>query len=158
MSGPHILPNGESFLAHSHGGLNPQEVSMFNLQGRPLRTLVPSKELRLEPQDVSPDGTRLSLSLIGDSGGIYQYSLETQQLERLTASGYESAWATNDTIVFTALGRTSISSVNVRTKAERQFLSTAPDTVGWLAFSPDRRWLYLRRGPEESDIWMATIK
>ena len=47
--------------------------------------------------------------------------------------------------------------LDLATKRTREILSAAPDVIR-CALSPDRRHLFIARGADEADIWMAQIK
>ena len=40
----------------------------------------------------------------------------------------------------------------------REILSVAPDFIRDFHFSRDREWLFLARGAQEADLWLATMK
>ena len=93
-----------------------------------------------------------------DETGIYVYSLESGQYEKLTESGSYPRWLTDSrTLVYADRG--TIYVVDRVSKEIQEVLSTGPDSMSFLpAPSPDNRTLYyVSRPPPEADVWLISL-
>ena len=52
----------------------------------------------------------------------------------------------------------SLMLLDLATKTPREILSTAPDVIRYIAVSRDGRHIFIARGADEADIWMAQLK
>jgi eukaryotic-like serine/threonine-protein kinase len=102
----------------------------------------------------SPDGRRLA----GWSPrGIATYDWTSRTYEVLTHDRPTYAsWLGSDRIVYFVGTRLML--VDLATKTPREVLSTAPDVIRYVVVGRDGRQIYISRGPNEADIWMATIR
>ena len=48
--------------------------------------------------------------------------------------------------------------LDLSTKKPREILSVAPDVIRYIAVSRDGRRVFIARGTDEGDIWMAQMK
>ena len=102
----------------------------------------------------SPDGRRL----VGWTGeGIATYDIESQVYEVLTRDrAILPQWLGSNRIVYPR--GSSLMLLDLATKVPREILSTAPDIIRYIAVSSTTRQIFIARGAEEGDIWMAQIK
>ena len=101
----------------------------------------------------SPDGRRL----VGwTTDGIAIYDLESRSYEVLTKDrAMLPQWLGSDSIIYPR--GSSLILLDLVTRRSRELLSTAPEVIRYIALSRDKRHLYVARGAEEADIWMARI-
>ena len=90
--------------------------------------------------------------------GIYVYSFESRQYEKLTESGSYARWLTDSRMLVYA-DRGSIYVVGRVSKEIQEVLSSGPDSMSFLpAPSPDNRTLdYVSRPPPEADVWLTSL-
>ena len=93
----------------------------------------------------------------GDTG-IYVYSFESGQYEKLTESGSYPRWLTDSRMLVYA-DRGTIYVVDRVSQEIQEVLSSAPDSMSFLpAPSPDNRTLYyVSRPPPEADVWLISL-
>jgi eukaryotic-like serine/threonine-protein kinase len=102
----------------------------------------------------SPDGRRLAG---WGPEGIATYDHQTRTYEMLTRDrGFLPMWLGSHRLLY-PLG-SSLMLLDLSTKSPREILSVAPDVIRNLAVSRDGRQLFINRGANEGDIWMAQIK
>jgi serine/threonine protein kinase/Tol biopolymer transport system component len=102
----------------------------------------------------SPDGRRL----VGWTGeGIATYDIESQVYDVLTRDGaILPQWLGSSRVVYPR--GSSLMLLDLATKVSREILSTAPDIIRYIAVSSNSRQIFIARGADEGDIWMAQIK
>ena len=110
----------------------------------------------------SPDGKWLAgagfdARRIPQETGVYVYSLESGQYDRLTTGGWHPRWLDDSrTLVYADLG--TIYTVDRLTKEVREVLSPDGGDLLLPAPSTDKRTLYyVFEPPTESDIWMIEL-
>ncbi len=108
----------------------------------------------------SPDGQWLAGEghLVGRSPsyrGVYVFSLETEQYERLTRDGRGPRWLSDSRpILFHRAGGGGISAVDRVSGEVREVLPEGRNPTP----SPDDRFIYYQLGsPPESDIWLIEL-
>jgi len=111
------------------------------------------------PRAWSPDGSRLA-GTIGNTVVIYEpasgkYGLvaESTTVEAAAAMG----WLPDNRRLLAASDR-QILVFDTATGENRVVYSAAPDRIRGFSLSAARKTLYVSRGPEEADIWIATIQ
>lgn len=109
-----------------------------------------------EPTAWSPDGRSVAGNVNAQPGGIVVFSLTSKTATRITTTGERPRWIDDARLLYQ--DRTSLRLVDVRSGKTREIVSAAPDYIRSFDISPNRRWLYLARGAQEADIWLATIK
>jgi eukaryotic-like serine/threonine-protein kinase len=113
------------------------------------------------PRSWSPNG-RLLTGTADDA--VLAFDLTTRRYERLTPPGSTADATPSDwlpdsrQLVFFGLRRESLSIVDLATRQIRELVSTSPDVIRGFSVSPDGRRLYLTSGPEEGDVWIATLR
>ena len=102
----------------------------------------------------SPDGRRLA----GWSpDGIAVYDYQTKSYSALTHdNGAFPQWLGSERLIYTA--GSNLMLIGLDGSAARAVLSVAPDLVRNVALSRDGRRLYIVRGANEGDIWMARLE
>jgi eukaryotic-like serine/threonine-protein kinase len=110
--------------------------------------------------DWSPDGKYLSGSRRGAERverGIYIYSLETRQYERVSEIDGRSVWL-NDSrrLLFTSGSKLYI--VDRYTKKPKELRSFTPNAITAPATTKDNRSIYLAIAMVEADIWLLTLE
>ena len=111
----------------------------------------------------SPDGNWLAgfgydETRTPDETGIYVYSLESEQYEKLTESGSYPRWLSDSrTLVYADRG--TIYVVDRASKETQEVLSSGPESMSFLpAPSPDNRTLYYVSRPQpEADVWLISL-
>ena len=155
-----LSPDGHRMISHSHDGVI-TKVLIFDLRNAPARDAVESLgsvtlDGSFEPIAWSPDGGRLAGHINAQPGGIVVFSLAAKTVTRITPTGQFPQWLDNGHLLYR--DGASLQLVDLQTRTTREIFSTAPDFIRDFDLSPDRRWLYLARGAQEADIWLATIK
>ena len=112
------------------------------------------------PRSWSPNGRFLAGTA---DGSVATFDLTTRRFERLTPGGIPAAapseWLPDSNrLVYGGPASDSLLVVDVTTKRIRELLSARPDVIRGFTVSPDGRRLYVTSGPEEGDIWIATIQ
>ena len=104
----------------------------------------------------SPDGRRLA----GWSReGIATYDLTGRRTyEVLTHDRALLPQWVGSEIQWRIRADSSLMLLDLATKTPREILSTAPDVIRYIAVSRDGRHIFIARGAEEADIWMAQLK
>ena len=112
------------------------------------------------PRSWSPDGQ----SLAGTIGSrITTYSLATKKYEALTGDGvavsasYTHWLPGGRQILFVNPANTDLLVVDVVSKAVKAVFTIAGQIIRGASLSRDGRQLFFSRGPEEGDIWIATM-
>jgi serine/threonine protein kinase/Tol biopolymer transport system component len=116
--------------------------------------LPPPAFLQFAAMTWSPDGRRLAGWA---PEGIAIYDRESQTYEVLTGDGgFFPQWIGADRLLY-PLGSTLVL-LEVATKSTREVLSTAPDIIRNLAVSRDGRQVFISRGANEGDVWIAQVQ
>jgi eukaryotic-like serine/threonine-protein kinase len=116
--------------------------------------LPPPAFLQFAAMTWSPDGRRLAGWA---PEGVAIYDRESQTYEVLTSDGgFFPQWIGSDRLLYPLGSRLLI--LDVATKTTREVLSTAPDVIRNLAVSRDGRQVFISRGANEGDIWIAQIR
>jgi len=101
----------------------------------------------------SADGRKLA----GDSGGIYSYSFDSHQYDRLTEFGENPIWLNdNQRLLFFAQDKLYL--LDSRTRKAQELLSVAPNRFQSLGISRDNRVVYYSLKTTEADIWLADLE
>jgi Tol biopolymer transport system component len=112
------------------------------------------------PSSWSPDGRKLAGYKVraGATNGIFVYSFESQQYEKLTDFGLMPVWLSDSRrILFQDRGRLYL--VDSQSKKVREALSVAPHYFGYGAtLSHDDRVIYFSLVTTEADIWLMTLE
>jgi serine/threonine protein kinase/Tol biopolymer transport system component len=111
------------------------------------------------PRSWSPSGEWLAGTI---ANRVALLSLSTRKYEVVTdrvatGASYVSWLPSGRHVVFLDRANTELLSVDVITKVTKPLLSVAPHLVRGASFTPDGRQLIFSHGPEEGDIWMATL-
>jgi Tol biopolymer transport system component len=100
----------------------------------------------------SADGRKL----VGHADGIYSYSFDSQQYERLTESGGDPIWLNdNQRLLFFAQDKLYL--LDSRTRKAHELLTVAPNRFQSLNISRDNRFVYFGLKTTEADIWLASL-
>ena len=100
----------------------------------------------------SPDGQKLA----GFGSGIFMFSFEKGQYEKLTNFGQRPVWLSDSRhLLFCSLGRLYL--LDSLGGEPREILSVDPLEFQSFALSQDRRRLYVSVQSHEADIWMARL-
>jgi TolB protein len=150
-----VSPDRRRILSHTHFDPNAIDLIEFDGEGRFLRTMALSEKLPLEPTGWSPDGRRLATANL-EKGGIYVFAFDGGHLEQVAARGSAPAWIDDQTVVFR--DDQGLSIVDLRTRTTSPLVATSPERAKVPEVCSGGRWLYYLRGPEEADIWMATLR
>jgi Tol biopolymer transport system component len=107
----------------------------------------------------SPDGTLL----LGNGGypsvGVLTYSLASGRYTRLSDSGESWCWLNDGRrVLISDRDRGKLFVLDSVSKAKREILSIAPDTVESVALSADNRTIYFTRQAHQGDIWLMTLR
>ena len=160
-TGPILLSSdGNRVILHSHDGIVTKLV-VFDIRNVPARGTgdsVGSVTLDggFEPSAWSPDGRSIAGQINAQPGGIVVFSIASKTASRITATGERPHWLDDTQLLYQ--DRTSLQLVDVRTRETREVFSAAPDYIRGFDISKDRQSLYVARGAQEADIWLATIK
>ena len=100
----------------------------------------------------SADGRKLT----GHSGGIYSYSFDSGQYERLTEFGEHPIWL-NDNRRLLFFSQDKLYLLDSRTRKSQEILSVAPNRFQSLGLSRDNRVIYFSLQTTEADIWLASL-
>lgn len=107
--------------------------------------------------DWSPDGRRVAGVVSSAVGGIIVYSFESQKYEKLTDHGGPPVWLPDGRrILYPSDFKLFV--VDAESKVSREVLSVEPDRIRNARLSRDGKQLFIVRGANEADIWMATLK
>src|SRR5262245_1490772 len=149
-------------LAYRNLGGPPSVVEV----GRPWEEQAPQTlpslgDSSMETWSWSPDGRRLvgvQRHSDGRIGGIFVYSFETQQYEKLTDFGGSPFWLSDSRRLLFAY-RNKIFLVDSQTKRVREVLSLTSQNVGIpFTLSRDDRQIYFSLITTEADIWLMTLE
>jgi Tol biopolymer transport system component len=144
-------------------------VGCFVLElGKPWSEQSPQALPRIEEPDAvflanswSPDGKRLAGHRVTNSGlhsGIYLFSFDSGNFERLTDSGAFPWWMSDSHRILFKHG-SSIQLLDSRSKRTRQILSVAPhELANVFSLSRDDRRIYFIQLNTEADVWLATLE
>ena len=91
------------------------------------------------------------------SAGILVYSFEQQKYERLTDSGSNPRWLSdNRRLLFLSQGKLQI--VDSLTKRVATIMEINPDAFFGFALPKDERLIYFTQASSEIDIWLSEIQ
>ena len=112
------------------------------------------------PRAWSPDGTRLG-GTIANTLVIYdtrsrQYALVAPESVVVAAS--EMAWLPDNRRLLAVTRDQTIRLFDSVSGETRPIYASTPDVIRGFSLSIPRQMLYVSRGPEEADIWIATIQ
>jgi eukaryotic-like serine/threonine-protein kinase len=110
--------------------------------------------------DWSPDGKYLS-GVRGDAEGtghgIYLYSLETGEYEKISDFGRRPVWLNdNRRLLFTTEEKLYI--VHRDSKKTTELFSNTPFTLSGVSITKDNRTFYLASAIVEADVWLLTLE
>jgi Tol biopolymer transport system component len=116
--------------------------------------LPPASFIQFSSMSWSPDGRRLA----GWSPeGIATYDLDLRRYEVLTRDrAIFPQWIGSNRLIYPR--GSSLMILDLATNRPREILSTAPDVIRNIAVSRDGRLIFIARGADEADIWMAQLK
>jgi Tol biopolymer transport system component len=112
------------------------------------------------PRSWSPNGRLLGGTA---DGAVVTFDLTTRRYEQLTPprfqpAGSPSEWLPDSRhLVVGSAATDSLLILDIATRRTRELLSTKPDVIRGFSVSPDGKRLYVTSGPEEGDIWIATV-
>jgi Tol biopolymer transport system component len=112
------------------------------------------------PRAWSPDGTRLAgtvgsrLVVLERKTGRYTFVMEGTRVE----SGSSLAWLPDSRRLITMLDPRTLGLFDTTAGTMRTVYSSSPELVRGFALSPAGTEFYVSRGPDEADIWIATIQ
>jgi Tol biopolymer transport system component len=101
----------------------------------------------------SADGRKLA----GYSGGVFNYSFDSRQYERLTDFGERPVWL-NDNQRLLFFFQDKLYLLDSRTRKSQEILSVAPNRFQSLGVSRDSRVIYFSLQTTEADIWLASLE
>ncbi len=112
------------------------------------------------PRAWSPDGTRLG-GTVGTTAVVYdirsrQYSFVAPATAVVAAS--DIGWLPDNRRLLAVSHAQTIVLLDTVSGEARPVYTAAPDVIRGFSLSASRRELYVSRGPEEADIWIATIQ
>ena len=124
-----------------------------------IERLPPHPKGTFYPRAWSPDGKRLG-GTIGNTLVIYdtrsrQYALVAPETTMTAAT--ELSWVDDRRLLATTQSRTIVV-VDTASGETSLVYAAPPDMIRGFSLSPSKRELYISRGPEEADIWIATIE
>jgi Tol biopolymer transport system component len=130
------------------------------LAGQQVERVAPHASGIFFPRAWSADGHKLA-GTIGNTVTVLdrrdgRYTLVAPGT-RVVAGG-ELTWLPDSRRLLTMLDFQTVILVDTVTQAVRPIYSAAPDGVRSFGFSPDGTAFYVSRGPDEADIWIATIE
>jgi Tol biopolymer transport system component len=108
------------------------------------------------PQSWSSDGRKLAAGT-GGRGGIFIYTFETRQYEKLKDSGAYPLWLNDNRRLLFYDGQT-LFLMDSQTKRVREVLNVSPNRVEYTTLSRDNRWIYYTLVSAESDLWLMSLK
>ena len=111
------------------------------------------------PRAWSPDGTRLG-GTIGPTLAMYELRTRTYAMVAPSTAVLPAtvmAWLPDSRRLLAATDH-QVLLFDTVTGEHRPVYSSAPDRLRGFALSATRQQLYVSRGPEEADIWIATIQ
>lgn len=128
----------------------------------PQRVVVPPElGARFYPWSWSPDGSKLAGALLKHDGvtvvGLGAYSLESQQLERLSQIGYNPVWLADSRRLLAQDHRGKLYFIDSESGKSRQILSVAPHSLIGITLPRDNRRMYFSVRVSEADIWLASL-
>ncbi|HXI11631.1 MAG TPA: protein kinase [Thermoanaerobaculia bacterium] len=159
---PHSSPDGRMLSVQNQAG-----TYLLPLDGpRPVRNVVPlpplGEPLAFRAFSWSPDGKWLAGEAYANQlvpSGIYLYSVQSRQYEKLTDAGRLPCWlADGERLLYVAGGKLKL--IDRRTKRTKDLRSVgdiSAITAG-LSLSRDNKSIYAGYGTTEGDIWLMTIK
>jgi len=107
--------------------------------------------------DWSRDGKRLVGVGEPPIGGVFAYSLESNQYERLTDFGEWPVWLPDSRRVLFVANRKDFYLVDSSSKQVHKVFSVTRDIIGPPQLTRDGKTVYFSRRVTESDIWLATL-
>jgi Tol biopolymer transport system component len=144
---------GESkvFIGPTDGSTSQQSEQVLPDFGDPNATFVPTSW--------SNDGRRLAGHRepnTGLRGGVHLFSFASGEFERLTDSGIDPRWLSdNRRLAF--WDKQTVKLVDSTSKRVRELLSVSPHEVWTLGLARNDRRIYIGRISTEADIWVATF-
>ncbi|MEK6321468.1 MAG: hypothetical protein AABN33_07275 [Acidobacteriota bacterium] len=146
-------------LAYRNLGGSPSiiEVGKPWQEQSPQRLPPMSDSIDWPPSSWSPDGRKLAGWRVLRNG-IFVYSFESQQYEKLTDFGLLPVWLSDSRrLLFRSFGKLYL--VDSQSKTIHEVLSVAPhDFGGRFALSRDNRLIYFSLVTTEADIWLMTLE
>jgi hypothetical protein len=117
-------------------------------------------ELSFTPWSWSPDGRKLAGWLRNREdphSGIFLYSLDSKQFEKLTDFGNRPVWLSdNRRLLFFYHDKLYL--LDTRSGKTKELLSTAPDQIQGLTVSRNSNLICFSIDIAEADIWVATFQ
>jgi serine/threonine protein kinase len=112
------------------------------------------------PRAWSPDGTRLG-GTIGNTLVVYDtrsrtYALVAPATSIVAAS--DMVWLPDNRRLLAVTQHRTILAIDTATGESHPIYTSAPDVIRGFTLSAARKELYISRGPDEADIWIATIQ
>lgn len=112
------------------------------------------------PSSWSGDGLKLAgwqQAGANQSAGILVYSFASQRYQKLTDSGLQPRWLSdNRRLMFSHMGKLQI--VDSQTGKIETVMDITPDTIFGFTLSTDERQLYFTHASTEIDIWLSEIQ
>jgi eukaryotic-like serine/threonine-protein kinase len=112
------------------------------------------------PRSFSPDGARIA-GTVGNSVVVYDVAARTYAsvpgTTRVLAAP-DMAWLPDNRRVLVPQEGSNLALIDTTTGEVRTVYSAAPEDLVGFSLSVPRRELLISRGPDESDIWIATIR
>jgi Tol biopolymer transport system component len=109
--------------------------------------------------DWSPDGKYLSGWRAGhrvEESGLYIYSLETRQYERISEISGRSIWLSDSRrLIFTTSDTLYL--IDINSKKPKALHSFAPNNISAPSITKDNRLIYLAVAMSEADVWLLTL-
>jgi hypothetical protein len=112
------------------------------------------------PRIASPDGRRVA-GTIGNTIVTYEMATKAYTVVPGTTrvlSAPEMEWLPDSRRLLVMQDGRTLVVVDVATGDTRTVFSSAPDVLRGFTLSLPRRELSISRGPEEADVWIATIQ
>ena len=128
--------------------------------GQQIERIPPPPQGMFYPRAWSPDGTRLAgsvgntLAVLDRKTGRYTMVAEATRV----LAGSDLAWLPDSRRIMTMLDPRTIGLFDTRSSEVRTVYSSGTDLVRSFDLSPAGTELYISRGPDEADIWIATIQ
>jgi WD40 repeat protein len=130
------------------------------VSGQQLERVAPHPSGIFFPRAWSPDGHKLAgtiantVTVLDRRDGRYTLVAEATRV----VAGGEIAWLPDSRRLVTMLDGQTVILVDTATRAVRTIYSSVPDGVRSFGLSPAGTEFYVSRGPDEADVWIATIE